>query len=94
MDLLPCVRRGGGGRGSFFLIEFFISTKFERTSEIHTAVRDYMCFKCEKTFTSASCLKLHKRIHTGEKPYHCTVCGKLFNHSSALHKHTKYNHSK
>ncbi len=34
--------------------------------KIHTGVREYMCFQCEKTFITDGDLK---RIHTGEKPY-------------------------
>ncbi len=35
---------------SFVWKEFFTSTKFEVHQKIHTGVREYMCFECEKDF--------------------------------------------
>lgn len=32
----------------------------------HTGQRDYVCNFCDKPFTSASNLVVHKRTHTGE----------------------------
>ncbi len=44
-----------------YVKEFFTTRIFESTQKRHTGVREYMCFECEKTFTSATCLKIPER---------------------------------
>uniref|UniRef100_A0A8C2DWS2 C2H2-type domain-containing protein n=1 Tax=Cyprinus carpio TaxID=7962 RepID=A0A8C2DWS2_CYPCA len=61
---------------------------FKVHQKTHIAVREeYMCFECEKTFTSAEHLKRHQRIHTGGKPYKCSHCDKRFTRSGTLKTH-------
>ncbi len=46
---------------SFFCTQcgtsFSLLQHLKEHQKIHTGVREYMCFECEKTFTTAKCLK-------------------------------------
>ncbi|GAB0093734.1 zinc finger protein 260 isoform X1 [Sergentomyia squamirostris] len=53
-------------------------------------VRPFTCNICERSFTLASTLSLHKkRTHLGIKPHECTDCGWKFAQSSDLIKHMR-----
>lgn len=52
------------------------------------------CDICQKNFTTAYNLTVHKRIHTNERPYCCLKCGKYFKSSSNLNQHLRQVHGK
>jgi KRAB domain-containing zinc finger protein len=54
---------------------------------VHTGGKPHTCNMCDKSFTEAWYLKLHRLVHTGEKPHSCNVCGKSFAWTASLRKH-------
>ncbi|CAD6968695.1 unnamed protein product [Tilletia controversa] len=59
----------------------------------HTTERPYKCDfpGCNKAFSVAGSLTIHKRTHSGEKPFKCPFegCDKAFAESSNLSKHVR-----
>lgn len=47
----------------------------------------YMCYICNKTFTTKSNYNRHLYIHNVNEIYKCSVCNKGFNYYSAFYKH-------
>ncbi|XP_005161614.3 zinc finger MYM-type protein 1 isoform X3 [Danio rerio] len=58
-----------------------------------TAVNDFACTQCGKSFSHECDLNLHMKIHAGEKSYPCVACGRSFTHVSSLRIHTKRIHN-
>lgn len=56
--------------------------------------QNHECDLCQKSFTTAYNLTVHKRIHTNERPYCCLKCGKYFKSSSNLNQHLRQVHGK
>lgn len=54
--------------------------------------RPYVCEFCEKRFSDASTLHVHKRLHTNENPYVCHLCGRRTKQASNLRSHYKHFH--
>src|SRR6266516_1562857 len=54
---------------------------------IPTEDKIFKCNVCNKEFTKAEHLNVHKRTHAGEKRQHCGLCNKTFKCKSALIQH-------
>ncbi|XP_031638324.1 zinc finger protein 883-like [Contarinia nasturtii] len=70
-----------------------IGSTIESSDEAKTR-HSHECDVCQKCFTTAYNLTVHKRIHTNERPYCCLKCGKYFKSSSNLNQHLRQVHSK
>ena len=68
------------------LVGCFPSQEYNR---IRQAIDHLTCETCDKTSTTRSNLKLHKRTHTGAKPHKCGECGKCFRHKCHLVTHKR-----
>ena len=55
-----------------------------------TGGEPYKCDICQKCFSMAYYLDLHKRIHTGERPFKCELCGKEFKLTKNLSQYYVY----
>lgn len=53
---------------------------------LHTG-KTVKCPDCDKKFSRASCLILHRREHTGEKPYACDRCPNRYKQKGHLTRH-------
>ncbi|KAM3922075.1 uncharacterized protein RB166_011382 isoform 2-T2 [Leptodactylus fuscus] len=53
----------------------------------------YKCKLCEKTFASATELKLHVNVHLGIKPHKCSDCEMAYGTAADLLRHTRSVHS-
>nr|XP_044249089.1 zinc finger protein 689 [Drosophila takahashii] len=51
------------------------------------AGRDHTCDVCERRFSEAYNLRIHKMTHTDEKPHVCEECGKAFRQMNKLRIH-------
>ncbi|XP_053382918.1 homeotic protein spalt-major-like isoform X14 [Mercenaria mercenaria] len=52
----------------------------------------HVCDICQRTFTSKSSLKVHKRLHAGNLPYKCLDCEKRFNSRWNMKSHRLHCH--
>lgn len=56
----------------------------------HTGKKPHACHICNKSFQSASYLKIHIHNHNKDsekRPFHCTICGRNFAHQATLNYH-------
>ena len=51
--------------------------------------RNFICFRCNKSFKESGHLKRHIKVHTGESACSCDLCGKNFMDTSDLSRHRK-----
>ncbi|KFH40527.1 Zinc finger protein-like protein [Hapsidospora chrysogenum ATCC 11550] len=71
------------------------NTRWRHEKEVHSDERKHVCNLCNKAFTSAGALNVHRKTHFDERPYECDIdgCGKTFKTSSGLSAHKKVTHS-
>ncbi|XP_053622379.1 zinc finger protein 879-like isoform X2 [Plodia interpunctella] len=58
------------------------------------ALRNHVCHRCGKTYTTKKILEGHLRSHTGERPFRCGSCPAAFGYHAALYNHNKLVHRK
>ncbi|XP_018122268.2 oocyte zinc finger protein XlCOF15-like [Xenopus laevis] len=68
------------------LKSLFSSKKLNTVAKIISAVKPFICPKCERRFCSNRNLLTHQRIHTG-RTFVCSKCGKCFSHKKILIAH-------
>ena len=74
------------GQNTFARLEY-------QKNHIHTVHKDYNCAKCNKSFNTAFCLKMHIRtVHEGQKRSICDMCNKSFSQSGYLTVHIRRFH--
>ncbi|KAM4652079.1 uncharacterized protein O3C94_014417 [Discoglossus pictus] len=67
----------------------FTPFEFVNPQRIITAVRQFSCSECRKSFSNKPHLVTHQRIHTGVKPFSCSDCGKCFTQKSQFVNHQR-----
>ena len=57
--------------------------------KMQTTEKSFVCYHCNRQFSSKSNLSRHMQIHNGEKEHICGQCNKIFAHKSHLTGHMK-----
>ena len=60
---------------------------------MHEGLRNYICEKCHKSFSTPRNLKVHvDTVHEGLKQHKCALCEKAYGQSGDLKRHIKRFH--
>ncbi|XP_050328591.1 uncharacterized protein LOC126758378 [Bactrocera neohumeralis] len=68
------------------------SAKSARKGDTLNTTKRFLCFKCNRDFSTKTNLTRHMATHEGNRPFQCNVCNKSFTQNVSLKQHM-YTHT-